>query len=499
MLLKRYPGPYRLATLILLLVLMVSVAPVQPALAHAPLQAAADSYEPDNDYYWAKPISPGETQTHSIHLSADEDWMTFTLNSASSVVITVSGTSGTELWLWDGDHYQIASGTTLISRTCSNPLLWGDYYIMVRDYYRNNTIDSYTLSLSVTPCATPTPTSPPSSNIILDPGFEGSMTGGGWRLYSNIPTVDRDMVSTLLPHTGSYSARLCGEFGSPEWACIEYVEQVITVPNNGLLTYWWLMQSSNNRNGDYFDRLYVELYAPGSKGITRLRTRTLRDQREVWSQDSIDLSMLAGQTVILRFRAWTSKTIISDNASSSTAFYIDDVVVRSAGFVPPPTVSATPTKTPTPTATATRTPTNTPSPITNLMVNPGFETGSLSPWTAVDSVSVPAANARSGSYAVQVGGTSMGYAQQVISGLSPNTTYTLSGWAKVNASGVTASIGVKNYGGTQTGRTVSATTYTQVSLTFTTGPTNTTATIYCAKATSSGAIFCDDLVVRPAP
>jgi len=154
--------------------------------------------------------------------------------------------------------------------------------------------------------------------------------------------------------------------------------------------------------------------------------------------------------------------------------------------------TATPTVTNTP-GGPTNTPTATPS--GNVVVNPGFETGALTPWTAWNSASVVASNARTGTYAGQVTGSTAGSAEQIISGLSVNTTYTLVGWAKVSASGVEARIGVKNFGGTEINQAVTSTTYGQGTVNFTTGASNTTATIYCWKPTTTGTIYCDDFTV----
>ena len=83
-------------------------------------------------------------------------------------------------------------------------------------------------------------------------------------------------------------------------------------------------------------------------------------------------------------------------------------------------------------------------------------------------------------------------AQQTIAGLQPSTTYVFKAWGKVATGGEQLAIGVKNYGGAETWTTDTSTTWQQNSTTFTTGPTNTSATIYCYKASGSGSGFCDD-------
>ncbi|WP_373231214.1 LamG-like jellyroll fold domain-containing protein [Cohnella sp.] len=131
----------------------------------------------------------------------------------------------------------------------------------------------------------------------------------------------------------------------------------------------------------------------------------------------------------------------------------------------------------------------------NLASNPGFETGSLGVWSSGGSV-VNDGNAHTGSYAVKLTGSSVG-ANQTVSGLKPNTTYTLSGWAKVSSAGDIASIGVKNFGGSETYQTTNATGYSKVSVTFTTGSSNTSANIYIWKVSGTSTTYADDFVLIP--
>ncbi|MER7249548.1 glycoside hydrolase family 18 protein [Kribbella sp. NPDC000426] len=107
----------------------------------------------------------------------------------------------------------------------------------------------------------------------------------------------------------------------------------------------------------------------------------------------------------------------------------------------------------------------------NILSNPGFETGSLSGWSCSGG-SVVSSPTRSGGYALNGAATSSDYAQcsQTVS-VQPNTAYTLSGWVR----GSYVYLGVT--GGSSTW-TPSAASYTQLSLSFTTGASQTSAQIY---------------------
>src|SRR6185436_5354723 len=96
-------------------------------------------------------------------------------------------------------------------------------------------------------------------------------------------------------------------------------------------------------------------------------------------------------------------------------------------------------------------------------------------------------------YSGQVGAASA--IEQIITGLTPNTTYTLTGYGKVATSGEIVSIGVKDYGGTDKSTGVSNTAYTLVTLSFTTGATDTSARIYLYKFSGAGLAYGDDFQV----
>lgn len=130
----------------------------------------------------------------------------------------------------------------------------------------------------------------------------------------------------------------------------------------------------------------------------------------------------------------------------------------------------------------------------NYVQNSGFESGSLSPWYAWNNAVVVNYEQYYGSYAVKCQANSS--VEQVVTGLSPNTTYTLSGYIKSSDGGSWEYLGVKNYGGSDTYQGTVGTTYVYKSFTFTTGSTNTTATVYIYQGTGTGFGYGDGITIQ---
>ncbi|NIM16060.1 MAG: PKD domain-containing protein [Candidatus Aminicenantes bacterium] len=127
------------------------------------------------------------------------------------------------------------------------------------------------------------------------------------------------------------------------------------------------------------------------------------------------------------------------------------------------------------------------------ITNPGFETGTTSGWTDTGSVSI-ISDSHSGSYAVSLDGAGS-RVEQVITGLCANTTYTVSAWG-IAKSQAGLYLGVSNYGGAdQTVQFTDFKNYVQESITFTTGASNTSVTIYLNRTGSKFNASGDDFEI----
>lgn len=121
----------------------------------------------------------------------------------------------------------------------------------------------------------------------------------------------------------------------------------------------------------------------------------------------------------------------------------------------------------------------------NLLSNSGFESGSLAPWQTQGGM-VTTSAPLSGLYAAQIGGSSAGIYLN-LTGLLPSTTYTFRGYLKSGSPTDSAYLYAKNTGATGGQTSASITTdYNLATVSFTTGPSNTTAEVGVWRDPGSG-------------
>ena len=107
------------------------------------------------------------------------------------------------------------------------------------------------------------------------------------------------------------------------------------------------------------------------------------------------------------------------------------------------------------------------------IVNPGFENG-FAGWTQAEPAAISTSDRHSGVKSAKLSGASSACSQKIV-GLTPGTSYVLRAWL-LGA----GQIGARGYGNQEVSSEVSADTWTPATISFTTGPSSTTAEIFAA-------------------
>lgn len=130
----------------------------------------------------------------------------------------------------------------------------------------------------------------------------------------------------------------------------------------------------------------------------------------------------------------------------------------------------------------------------NLVKNAEFESGALYPWRAYGTANIGSSGARSGRYAavITTSGGVEGGLEQVITGLKPNTTYTLRAFLRVSTAGEAVFLGQKASGTRESSAAVTSSSWVLASHRFQTGPSSTSATIYLYKPSGTSPAYGDE-------
>src|SRR5437867_5158088 len=219
-----------------------------------------------------------------------------------------------------------------------------------------------TASPSATPTSTPTPTPTPTATqcdtgIIQNEGFEtGSLPPWVIDGHTNDP-----VVATNFVHSGTFSAfaggnpqqnTYCEENNNEPLGDSSFYQQFTVPAGTSTLSFWHMDCTNDSISFDWQDA-----YITDSNGNILQTIYHVCDTVD-WTNQTVDMSPYAGQTVRIKFLVHQDGF---NPPGDTTGMWVDDVVLYQPCGTPSPTptVSDTPTPTPTPTPTATATATAT--------------------------------------------------------------------------------------------------------------------------------------------
>ena len=136
----------------------------------------------------------------------------------------------------------------------------------------------------------------------------------------------------------------------------------------------------------------------------------------------------------------------------------------------------------------------------NMIENPDFESGTPGAWKLASNAAIVQEQARTGEFALATTGSGS-TGKQTICGLTPQTSYIFSAWAKLGDSSEGAHIAVQQFDslGTVYEISVTSTSYQHYPQRFITGTTNTCVTVDLYQTSGSGSTYLDDVSLVPAP
>ncbi len=178
-----------------------------------------------------------------------------------------------------------------------------------------------TLSPTVAPTDTPLPTPTPlqPSSLLQNSDFETG-TANPWQEQS---AQGNEIVDPSNPHSGQYSAYLCGYSG-----CDDRISQTVIVPTNYTkitLSYWWY-SDTNKSTSQCMDTFDVKVQAPDGGQAHTLQQNCNTDVTNTWVQKSFDVSNilapLKGKQATLLFLGTNAK-----GQNQPSDFFVDDVVL----------------------------------------------------------------------------------------------------------------------------------------------------------------------------
>jgi kumamolisin len=122
-----------------------------------------------------------------------------------------------------------------------------------------------------------------TAQLIQNGGFES-----GQSPWSESSSGGYQIVDPTNPHTGSYSAYLCGYDN-----CTDAIWQTVTIPSmmtKSTLSFWLYIDTSEASGSPCYDNLYARIRTSGGATITTPVAKCNANANNAWTQYTVDVT-----------------------------------------------------------------------------------------------------------------------------------------------------------------------------------------------------------------
>ncbi|MEO7001509.1 MAG: hypothetical protein ABI068_06885, partial [Ktedonobacterales bacterium] len=204
-----------------------------------------------------------------------------------------------------------AGGSSTLTVNVGSTVATGSYTVTVKGV-EGTVTHSATVSVSVTSSG-----GGGTTQLIANGGFES-----GQSPWSESSANGYQIVDPTNPHTGSYSAYLCGYYG-----CNDQIWQTVTLNSTTtkvVLSFWYYSDTYNS-GGSCSDYFRAKIRTSGGSTITTATTQCDANATNGWVHYTFDLTSALsgyhGQKVQVYFQGTTTSNTVSD-------FFVDDVTLN---------------------------------------------------------------------------------------------------------------------------------------------------------------------------
>ncbi|MGH2517620.1 MAG: IPT/TIG domain-containing protein, partial [Ktedonobacterales bacterium] len=157
-----------------------------------------------------------------------------------------------------------------------------------------------------------------TTQLLANPGFESGQTP-----WSESSANGYQIVDPTNPHTGSYSAYLCGYD-----YCNDQIWQTVTLPSTTskvVLSYWLYIDTSEASGSPCYDYFHAKIRTSSGGTITTVQTKCNSNANNGWVQYTFDLTSATnsyhGKQIEVYFQGTTDVSLPTD-------FFVDDVALN---------------------------------------------------------------------------------------------------------------------------------------------------------------------------